>query len=473
MTAQGGKHLSSIFRRLYRIFAHAWFQHREVFWEVEGEWGLYLFFKTVSERYNLIPEDNLTIPPEAEGGAEDGVDEFSRGGESKGDEESSAEEGQGGNEKKEDNDEDDEDDYGSDDSDESDEHSGSGSSSDGGEGAEGDAFDLELPMEGTEEVKNENVGVGEELVNGEMLVEDSKKREDETTESSEEGEEIPLVIEQEDVESASRERSKSPSPPPAVHTPPPGSPSPPPGEETGERKEEKDTEKMNEEEGKPEPVPVGVEAEVVGEEGQKEQKDQIDTGKEEESGDVKEKEEEGEEEEGEEEEGRNKSGGSASKANRKGKVPIPLKETGPFSDEGAGVGGYEMYMAGDDDEDSEDEEDEKYQKFGGKKDRKSDPAIYKSAANGEDGGVAFTMGAVWNRLSVVLRDGGLLKFVKYISQAAEGDRWDIIGGWGTVNEGDGGGDDGEEDGGEQEDGSEEGGVSDDGDDGEEWNGIQN
>ncbi|KAF8457801.1 Mob1/phocein, partial [Terfezia claveryi] len=67
LTAQGGKHLSSIFRRLYRIFAHAWFQHRGVFWEVEGEWGLYLFFKTVSERYNLIPEDNLTIPPEAEG----------------------------------------------------------------------------------------------------------------------------------------------------------------------------------------------------------------------------------------------------------------------------------------------------------------------------------------------------------------------------------------------------------------------
>src|SRR5690606_39169230 len=42
LTQQGGKHLSSIFRRLYRIFAHAWFQHREVFWEVEGQWGLYL-----------------------------------------------------------------------------------------------------------------------------------------------------------------------------------------------------------------------------------------------------------------------------------------------------------------------------------------------------------------------------------------------------------------------------------------------
>lgn len=36
------KTLESIFRRLYRIFAHAWVQHRHAFWEVEGENGLYL-----------------------------------------------------------------------------------------------------------------------------------------------------------------------------------------------------------------------------------------------------------------------------------------------------------------------------------------------------------------------------------------------------------------------------------------------
>ncbi|CUS08308.1 unnamed protein product [Tuber aestivum] len=83
------KHLASIFRRLYRIFAHAWFQHRSVFWEVENEFGLYLFFKTVSEKYSLIPEDNLTLPPEAEGlksknsfgevdSDEEEIDEFDR-----------------------------------------------------------------------------------------------------------------------------------------------------------------------------------------------------------------------------------------------------------------------------------------------------------------------------------------------------------------------------------------------------------
>ncbi|EQL28356.1 Mob1 family protein [Blastomyces gilchristii SLH14081] len=61
------KHLTNIFRRVYRIFAHAWFQHREVFWQVEGHDGLYIFFKTVCDIYNLIPEDNYTVPREAEG----------------------------------------------------------------------------------------------------------------------------------------------------------------------------------------------------------------------------------------------------------------------------------------------------------------------------------------------------------------------------------------------------------------------
>ena len=62
------RHLTNIFRRVYRIFAHAWFQHRGVFWQVEGHEGLYVFFKTVCDVYQLIPEDNYTIPSEAEGG---------------------------------------------------------------------------------------------------------------------------------------------------------------------------------------------------------------------------------------------------------------------------------------------------------------------------------------------------------------------------------------------------------------------
>jgi hypothetical protein len=61
------KQLTNIFRRVYRIFAHAWFQHRDVFWKVESKTGLYVFFKTVCDVYGLIPEDNYTVPPEAEG----------------------------------------------------------------------------------------------------------------------------------------------------------------------------------------------------------------------------------------------------------------------------------------------------------------------------------------------------------------------------------------------------------------------
>lgn len=61
------KTLTNIMRRVYRIFAHAWFQHRSVFWQVEGHEGLYILFKTICEIYALIPDENYTIPGEAEG----------------------------------------------------------------------------------------------------------------------------------------------------------------------------------------------------------------------------------------------------------------------------------------------------------------------------------------------------------------------------------------------------------------------
>ena len=63
---QGLRNLTNICRRLYRIFAHAWYQHRAIFWQVESQTGLYVFFKTVCDVYQLIPEDNYTVPPEAE-----------------------------------------------------------------------------------------------------------------------------------------------------------------------------------------------------------------------------------------------------------------------------------------------------------------------------------------------------------------------------------------------------------------------
>ena len=39
------------------------------------------------------------------------------------------------------------------------------------------------------------------------------------------------------------------------------------------------------------------------------------------------------------------------------------------------------------------------------------------------------MPACWNTLSIVLRDQGVLKFVKYVSKSAKGDRWDVVGSW--------------------------------------------
>lgn len=64
---QAERQITNIFRRVYRIFAHAWFQHRQIFWNVEGKSGHYVLFKTICDMYALIPGENYTIPPEAEG----------------------------------------------------------------------------------------------------------------------------------------------------------------------------------------------------------------------------------------------------------------------------------------------------------------------------------------------------------------------------------------------------------------------
>lgn len=61
------KQIANIFRRLYRIFVHAWFEHSEVFWEVENNTGLYKLFKTVCDMYDLLPQEAFQLPPEAEG----------------------------------------------------------------------------------------------------------------------------------------------------------------------------------------------------------------------------------------------------------------------------------------------------------------------------------------------------------------------------------------------------------------------
>ena len=104
-----------------------------------------------------------------------------------------------------------------------------------------------------------------------------------------------------------------------------------------------------------------------------------------------------------------KKGKKAAAANGKSKGKGKAVDKNPTEEEEEEedeVGGHEVYMAGDDDGDE-------------------DAAIYKSSA--EDDNILFFQAAAWNKMSIVLRDSGTLRFVKYVSASAKGDRWDISG----------------------------------------------
>ena len=146
------------------------------------------------------------------------------------------------------------------------------------------------------------------------------------------------------------------------------------------------------------------------------------------------------EDEDEEENEEATANGSSSSAAANGRKPEPETKPEPAAEEEPSVGGYEIYMAGDEDEDSDDEEHEHHEgkpqdlSTGGAnpkvvkaKKAKLDPAIYRASEDDEDDGILFSMGAGWNRMSIVLRDRGTLKFVKYVSRKAQGDRWDVTG----------------------------------------------
>ncbi|KAF2874772.1 Oxoglutarate and iron-dependent oxygenase degradation C-term-domain-containing protein [Massariosphaeria phaeospora] len=133
-----------------------------------------------------------------------------------------------------------------------------------------------------------------------------------------------------------------------------------------------------------------------------------------------------EDEEPEEEE----ESGAASSSKSNGKAPA--EDTKPEEE----VGGYEMYMAGDDDDDAPGGGPPEPSTSTGAGQRrkakaKADPAVYKSARDEEDDGVLFSQPASWNNMSVVLRDKGVLRFTKYVSRSANGDRWDICADYGV------------------------------------------
>jgi Rps23 Pro-64 3,4-dihydroxylase Tpa1-like proline 4-hydroxylase len=127
--------------------------------------------------------------------------------------------------------------------------------------------------------------------------------------------------------------------------------------------------------------------------------------------------------------------GSSSKSNKKGKGKGTKKSTpkpDPKPDEEAG--GYEMYMAGDDDEDHPQlptSHNATETGAGQRRKAKADPAIYKSAGDDEDDGILFQQNAAWNNLAINLRDKGVLRFTKYVSRSAKGDRWDVCAEYGV------------------------------------------
>ncbi|KAF9442891.1 Mob1/phocein, partial [Macrolepiota fuliginosa MF-IS2] len=56
------RHFSSLARRLGRIFAHAYFHHREAFEQAEAESSLYGRFLALTSKFDLVPSEFLVIP---------------------------------------------------------------------------------------------------------------------------------------------------------------------------------------------------------------------------------------------------------------------------------------------------------------------------------------------------------------------------------------------------------------------------
>lgn len=58
------RHYPSLSRRLYRIFAHAYYHHREVFDQVEADHNLYARFTALCDKFGLVAKELRVIPPQ-------------------------------------------------------------------------------------------------------------------------------------------------------------------------------------------------------------------------------------------------------------------------------------------------------------------------------------------------------------------------------------------------------------------------
>ncbi|KAF2467477.1 uncharacterized protein BDR25DRAFT_62810 [Lindgomyces ingoldianus] len=144
-------------------------------------------------------------------------------------------------------------------------------------------------------------------------------------------------------------------------------------------------------------------------------------------GEDEEVEEEEEEEEADDTTARAQHNGSAASSNGKAKASTSAAD--PTTQEDEEVGGYEMYMAGEEDDNNTASggapDPATHTGAGQRRKTKADPAVYRSAGDDEDDGVLFSQPAGWNNVGIVLRDRGVLRFTKYVSRSAKGDRWDV------------------------------------------------
>ena len=63
--ADSGKHLLNIVRRLYRLFAHAYFHHTEVFQEFENDMHLCARFTHFTKVFKMLSAEQYMLPEEA------------------------------------------------------------------------------------------------------------------------------------------------------------------------------------------------------------------------------------------------------------------------------------------------------------------------------------------------------------------------------------------------------------------------
>lgn len=127
-----------------------------------------------------------------------------------------------------------------------------------------------------------------------------------------------------------------------------------------------------------------------------------------------------------------------------GLTPVPVHARDEELWEEGECGGWEMWLA------SEEGGDEATYGDNGKKDKKPDASAQSGAPDRqvtdrteaededkneeeeedeEEDGPLLAFRPNWNTLSLVLRDPGVLKFVKYVNSKAPGSRWDISGEW--------------------------------------------